>query len=290
MIIACPACATRYVLPDAAIAAEGRTVRCAKCRHSWFQERPGVESIDEPVPAPEMPDAEPPRTSRTPSSNSDVEVSANHANTARKIAAGVPLPDEAPVGSILEQAEQAAVPEPLERNSRPRVYEDDGSERFADEESSHSRFEYNPSSRPRRNRAKMWTLSAILFAVVVLGVAATAALYGLPDWVPASRQTFAETQPDLVLDFPPGRQDRRTLPDGTEFFGASGTISNIGSETRYVPMILIVLRDARDRIVYSSLIEPPKRELAPGETITINKAVLDVPKSATAAEIGWRPG
>ena len=92
-----------------------------------------------------------------------------------------------------------------------------------------------------------------------------------------------------MLDFPPKRQDRRTLPNGTEYFGASGTVSNIGRETRSVPVILIVLRDSRDRIVYSWEVVPPKRDLAPGETITINEAVTDVPKSAKSAEIGWKP-
>jgi predicted Zn finger-like uncharacterized protein len=40
MILTCPSCQARYVVPDSAIGASGRKVRCAACRHSWFQEPP----------------------------------------------------------------------------------------------------------------------------------------------------------------------------------------------------------------------------------------------------------
>jgi hypothetical protein len=73
---------------------------------------------------------------------------------------------------------------------------------------------------------------------------------------------------DLQLDFPADQQERRQLPNGTEYFGASGTITNVGSEAQSVPPILIVLRDGRDRIVYSFEVQPPKRSLAPGESVT----------------------
>ena len=62
-----------------------------------------------------------------------------------------------------------------------------------------------------------------------------------------------------------------------------------GRETRRVPILLVKLRDARDRVVFESEIVPPKRTLTPGEKVTVQAGMSDIPRSARYAEFGWKP-
>lgn len=276
MIIACPACSTRYVVPDSAIGAEGRTVRCAKCRHSWFQH--GPELPERPVVPPAM--AVPPQAEAAPAWPTEAAP-----------APAAPPPATPPATPVAPPA--AAATPPVEESfpaapSVPRRYgfSDESGEDF---ESAPSTFDHEPPFRPRRNTTRLWTAAAVAFALVVAALIGAVAWFGMPDWLPVARPTFGPNRADLQLSFPAERQDRRTLPNGTEYFGASGTVTNLGKEVRELPPILIVLRDSRDRVVYTWDVNPPKASLKPGESVTINEAVTDVPKSAKVAEIGWKP-
>lgn len=70
MILSCPACRTRYIVPDSAVGATGRQVRCASCRHSWFQDPPSLDLVERAakpvVVAPVVPPAPTPATVREP--------------------------------------------------------------------------------------------------------------------------------------------------------------------------------------------------------------------------------
>ena len=46
MILQCKNCNARYLVPEYAIGTEGRTVRCARCSHEWFEDPlPSAEPI-----------------------------------------------------------------------------------------------------------------------------------------------------------------------------------------------------------------------------------------------------
>lgn len=46
MILSCPSCRARYLVASSAIGDEGRTVRCNKCHHQWFQDPEESEEVD----------------------------------------------------------------------------------------------------------------------------------------------------------------------------------------------------------------------------------------------------
>ena len=151
-----------------------------------------------------------------------------------------------------------------------------------------SSFAHEPPFRPRRNPARMWTMLAVTFGVLALVAAVAVWRLGLPAWLPFGHSPFAAGQPDLVLSFPPNRQDRRSLANGGEYFGVSGTITNVGKQRRNVPLLVVILRDEKERKVYSWEITPSKRVLAPGEVLAVSEAMTDIPRSARSADIGWK--
>lgn len=325
MIISCPACDTRYVVPESAIGVDGRTVRCAKCKHSWFQ---GQEPLDltqqaepEPAPAPAAPASNPPAPKPEPEergSNPPAEPSINHWRTedhpeartdsdtagegiaarALKQSSESPQPtkDSENVDGSFDQASDPLAGESADESfDEDYAFDDDFdgdqdgdySDDYDDGEGSH--FDYSPPFSRRRNSLKMWTIAAAVFALLATGTVVAVNYYGPPAWLPIDQPTFGIGKDNLELDFPDSQQRLETLDSGEEIYRVRGSISNSGQETMTVPSLLIVFRDERERNVYDWVVVPSKRELAPGESLNVTEAVTDIPASAKAAEIGWSP-
>lgn len=141
MILECPECRTRYLVPDSAIGLEGRTVRCANCRHSWFQSPPELEL--EPQPELPLPPVAPTATAPV------------HEDAGAAFAE--PPPPPPPV----------IVPPPA-----PPILDRD--------DSGFDAFAHRPPFRARRNPVRRWTIGAVLAGLLMLVATAAILWTGMP--------------------------------------------------------------------------------------------------------------
>ena len=273
MLLVCPSCRTRYVVPDAAIGMDGRQVRCANCKHSWFQDgavppvAPAPPIVAPPVVAPEPPVAEPvdhedafaPPASPPSPAPPPVEP---------LVQTGFARFDQDPTPTFAEPPPPAAVPP-----AAPSYFE---------EAPPPSRFAHEPPFKARRNPAKLWTMAAIAFAVLIAAAGTAFWYFG----VPSTGFMMAGQEPDLKIVLNENLELNERA-DGTPFFIASGSIVNPTSSAQNVPEMLVTLKDASGRPVYSWKMRAKVRSLAPGAKVDFSEARLDVPLAATQISIGW---
>ncbi len=278
MILTCPNCATQYVVKDGAIPPQGRQVRCANCKHSWHQD---PETVAEAESTAEEPETLTEAMVIEPRSGPEAE------ERAYEEAMLEPEPDEAGPQEPqphLEQPEEGAdlaaeerardvsadfdMARTIETPSAADWNEPTVAEGADDE---FSPFPAADEIEPRR-RSPILIILILVLAVVALAVG----IYFLapPEWkARLGIGTGATSQLALVTT----HMDRQQLASGNQLLTVTGRVINPTESEQAVPPLHAQIRTRGGQVVYSWVIDPPARTLAPGASASFNSAEVNAP-------------
>lgn len=316
MILNCPSCAARYVVPDNAIGIQGRQVRCASCKHSWFQEAPQIDIEDAQTPpvtiAPKSVQDNITKDNASKDINDQAGSGDGNPVDAKIVAsdhdknADVPAKQETnwPEEEKIKETETVQPSDPLISSKTSNLNDDASSpslfNKTAGQTSSEPRepneyvqalaptppapFDTEPPFKARRNPAKLWTIAAIAFACIMMIIAAilwsSGALEGS-----LSRETVT-SELELILN---DNHEINETQDGRRFVIASGTIVNPTQQELVVPDMLAILLDDDGRELYIWEIPAPIQTLGPGAKVEFSGAARDnVPRAASDIAIDWK--
>lgn len=321
MHITCPKCAASYQVSVSAVGADGRSVRCVRCRTVWFQPPPA--EVPPLAPSPSAP------ATRTPASDSTVAAFQEElGKEIRPPSAGdeavdsatgpevpdTPLPDPEPVEPTVEEPVAAPPPPPAAASpggdrppgaalseiavpageAPPTVPAEGDAAAAADGEQPTTDIESTAARRrkPRSHaRRRLPTRTRRMPALLVLLVAACAALIvwrgSIVRHAPQMASLYAAIGMPVNLRglvFSDVKVSR-DIHEGVQVLTVEGVIISVASKPVEVPRLRFAMRNETGAEVYAWTALPSREVLAPGETLPFRSRLASPPGDGHAVMV-----
>ncbi|MBI2240009.1 MAG: zinc-ribbon domain-containing protein [Magnetospirillum gryphiswaldense] len=282
MLIGCPSCATHFSVPDKALQPKGRTLKCAKCGHKWFQGPAMPEMAPEDAFSLDLDSTPEPRPSfdfnpvRNPDPDMEFEtptpvVSASAARAQADF--DIDLDDNPPDVPVMTSANRTS--------ERPMDVDLDGLEpqpipaMFASKDGG------------KKGTGGLWFL-LLLLLLGGLGGAGYLFQDKLVGYVPQAAELLDQVglrreKPGAGLELRNAGTPERFVHNDTEVLIVRGIIANVSDRVRPVPTMKLVLLDKTKNPVQEKLSQPRVTQLDPGGTSSF-QIILERP-DPTAVEV-----
>jgi predicted Zn finger-like uncharacterized protein len=266
MLIACPNCSTSYMIDPASLGEAGRTVRCARCKTTWFASKPEMASAG--------PDDDP--TSAIGVIRPDQRIQDSVEDAAAESQATEPAAHseetaQAPV--IVTDAPPIAPTEPPP--DADAATDTDEIENFA------ARRKRLQARRKKERRSSRWT--ALILVLFAFNVALVGARSEVVKFFPQTASLFAAVGLPVNLrhlKFENMRISKETQ-EGLSALVIEGTIVSVASKATEVPRLRFAARDASGQEIYTWNALPGRSILGPGEKLEFRSRFVSPPPNAT---------
>ena len=266
MLIACPNCSTSYEIDPASLGEAGRTVRCARCKTTWFASKPEMASAGtDEDPASAIGVIRPDQRIQGRAEDTAAEEQATEATARGEEAAQAPVTviDAPPIAP----EEPSAAPEA--------TAETDEIENFA------VRRKRLQARRSKERRSSRWT--ALILVLFAFNVALIGARSEVVRFFPQTASLFAAVGLPVNLrhlKFENMRITKETQ-EGLSALVIEGTIVSVASKATEVPRLRFAARDAAGQEVYTWNALPSRSILGPGEKLDFRSRFVSPPPNAT---------
>jgi predicted Zn finger-like uncharacterized protein len=270
MLIACPNCSTSYMIDPASLGEAGRTVRCARCRTTWFASKPEMADV----------------ASDAADDDAQASIGVIRPDSRARGDDGDTVPD-----TLAEQARDASPPDRDEgvpqapvtiMDAPPIAPADSSATPEADEvENFAARRKRLQARRNKERRSSRWT--ALILVLFAFNVALVGARSEVVRFFPQTASLFAAVGLPVNLrhlKFENMRISKETQ-EGLSALVIEGTIVSVSSRPTEVPRLRFAARDASGQEVYTWNALPGRSVLGPGEKLDFRSRFVSPPPNAT---------